>query len=201
MRIEVPDGVSPDAAGGWPQRGLIESFHGRFDFEPAAAEPLTDADAEAATRFRTVLGRFASGVTVVTAATAEGPVGMTCQSFSSVSLHPPLILFAPAKTSRAWARIRRAGHFAVNILAAGQEDVSNQFASRSEDKYAGVSWSPGEANGDPHVDGCVAYLDCTVQSVHEEGDHYLVVGRVLDLRSGDAEEPLLFYRSDYRELS
>lgn len=199
MRIEAPDELTPDAAAGWPQRGLIESFHGRFDFEAPASEP--EADQEAATRFRTVLGRFASGVTVITAATADGPVGMTCQSFSSVSLEPPLILFAPAKTSSSWARIRRAGHFAVNILASGQEAVSGQFASRTDDKYAGISWAPGEAHGDPHLDGCVAYLDCSVSSVHEEGDHYLVIGRVLALTPGEAEDPLLFYRSSYRGLA
>jgi 3-hydroxy-9,10-secoandrosta-1,3,5(10)-triene-9,17-dione monooxygenase reductase component len=147
-----------------------------------------------------VLGRFASGVTVIAAQTAEGPVGMTCQSFSSVSLRPPLILFAPTKSSRAWARIRRAGHFSVNILAAGQEAVSNQFASRAADKYADISWTPSAHHGDPHLDGAVGYLDCAVHSVHEEGDHYLVVGRVLDLEEGTATEPLLFFRSNYREL-
>ncbi|MFD7076579.1 flavin reductase family protein [Nocardioides sp. NPDC059952] len=192
--------MSPDAAESWPHPELIESFHGRFDFEAPPSPPETPADAEADDRFRTVLGRFASGVTVIAAQTAEGPVGMTCQSFSSVSLRPPLILFAPTKSSRAWARIRRAGHFSVNILAAGQEAVSNQFASRAADKYADMSWTPSAHHGDPHLEGAVGYLDCAVHSVHEEGDHYLVVGRVLDLEEGTATEPLLFFRSNYREL-
>lgn len=198
--FEIPEGMAEDAARTWPPRELIDSFLGTFDTGLWPGEEAAGPDDEAGRRFRDTLGRFCSGVTVVTSVSDGEPVGMTCQSFSSVSLRPPLILFAPTKSSRAWARIRRAGHFSVNILAAGQEAVSNQFASRAADKYADISWTPSAHHGDPHLDGAVGYLDCAVHSVHEEGDHYLVVGRVLDLEEGAATEPLLFFRSNYREL-
>lgn len=199
--VDIPDGVTRDAAATWPPQELIDSFLGSFDFSPLPqADPATEAeDQEAAREFRDVLGRFGSGVTVVTALTASGPVGMTCQSFSSVSLRPPLVLFVPARTSRAWPAIRAVGHFTVNLLAESQEWVSNQFARSDADKYAGVSWS-SSALGDPRLDGALAWIDCTVETVHEAGDHYLVVGRVVELVAGEATEPLLFYRSAYRRL-
>lgn len=200
-RLDIPDGVAPDAASTWPPRELIDSFLGSFDFSPLpAADPATTAEEqEAAHEFRGVLGRFGSGVTVVTASTATGPVGMTCQSFSSVSLRPPLVMFVPAKTSRAWPAVRSAGHFTVNLLAESQEALSNQFARSDTDKYAGVSWVPS-ALGDPRLDGCLAWIDCTVHTVHEAGDHYLVVGRVEQLAVGAADRPLLFYGSAYHRL-
>ena len=87
---------------------------------------------------REVLGHFASGVTVVTAVTDDGPIGFTCQSFSSLSLDPPLVAFAPARTSRTWPRLREIGRFCVNVLAEGQDDVSQNFARSGADKFAGV---------------------------------------------------------------
>ncbi len=139
----VPEGVSPDAATTWPPRELIDSFLGSFDFSAVAED--AHVDPEDARHFRDVLGRFASGVTVVTAMTGEGPVGMTCQSFSSVSLDPPLVMFLPARTSRAWPVIRTTGHFTVNLLASDQEALSNQFAAKGVDKYADVVWEPHRA--------------------------------------------------------
>lgn len=199
--VEIPDGIAPDAAETWPPRELIDSFLGSFDFSPLpAADPETVAEEqEAAREFRDVLGRFGSGVTVVTAMTGSGPVGMTCQSFSSVSLRPPLVMFVPAKTSRAWPAIRAAGHFTVNLLAASQEDVSNQFARSGIDKYAGIDWSPS-ALGDPRLEGSLAWIDCHIHAVHEAGDHYLVIGRVEELTAGEADAPLMFYRSAYHRL-
>ena len=128
-----------------------------------------------------MLGRFASGVTVVTAISGGAPVGMTCQSFSSVSLDPPLVLFVPAKTSRAWPVIQRSGQFCVNFLAADQAELSNQMASRGADKFAGVDWTPARETGSPILDGTLGYVDCQIHTVHEAGDHYVVIGRVLDL--------------------
>jgi 3-hydroxy-9,10-secoandrosta-1,3,5(10)-triene-9,17-dione monooxygenase reductase component len=193
--------MSPDAAESWPHPELIESFHGRFDFEAPPSPPETPADAEADARFRTVLGRFASGVTVIAAQTAEGPVGMTCQSFSSVSLEPPLVMFCPAKTSRAWPLMQRAGFFCVNILAAGQADVSTAMATKGTDKFDGIEWRPA-STGAPLLNGVVGYVDCTVHSVHEAGDHYVVLGRVRELGFGtghdaDAQAPLLYFRGSY----
>ncbi|MDP9460798.1 MAG: flavin reductase family protein, partial [Actinomycetota bacterium] len=91
---------------------------------------------------RDVLGHFASGVTVVTAVTADGPIGFTCQSFSSLSLDPPLVAFAPARTSRTWPRLREIRRFCVNVLAEGQDAVSQNFARSVPDKFAGVPWTP-----------------------------------------------------------
>jgi 3-hydroxy-9,10-secoandrosta-1,3,5(10)-triene-9,17-dione monooxygenase reductase component len=196
--------MSPDARETWPSPELINSWLGdaEFDFEfrPGEDVPLPDdPEAQAAARrFRDVLGRFASGVTVVTSMSNGDPVGMTCQSFSSVSLDPPLVMFIPAKTSRAWPLIQRSGRFCVNFLAADQAELSNTMASRGTHKFADVSWSPSEVSGSPVLDGTLAHLDCTIHSAHEAGDHYVVIGRVLDLANGEAGDPLLFFEGKYR---
>jgi len=200
---ELPDGMADDARASWPPRELIDSFLGSFphDFEWRPGETIEVDDEEAqnqARRFRDVLGRYASGVTVVTTMWAGQPVGMTCQSFTSVSLDPPLVAFLPTKQSRAFASIQRSGTFCVNFLSAGQEELSNAFASRGDDKFAGVEWSRSAETGSPLLAGIVGHVDCTVHAVREAGDHYLVMGKVVDLAVGAAEEPLLFYRGDYR---
>lgn len=203
---EIPQGMSSDAASTWPPRELIDSFLGNFDFEFRPGEVADVGDSEeaqaAARRFRDTLGRYCSGVTVVTSETGGQPVGMTCQSFSSVSLDPPLVTFIPMKTSRAWAQIQKAGHFAVNILAADQIEISNTMASRGADKFANVTWRPGKT-GSPLLDGTVGYVDCTVHAVHDGGDHWIVVGRVQDMdfvvdEEGQSPDPLLFYQGQYR---
>lgn len=200
---ELPEGMADDARVSWPSRELIDSFLGSFphDFEWRPGETIEVDDEEAqdqARRFREVLGRYASGVTVVTTMSAGQPVGMTCQSFTSVSLDPPLVAFLPTKQSRAFASIQRAGTFCVNFLGAGQEELSDAFASRGDDKFAGVEWSRSAVTGSPLLAGIVGHVDCTVQAVHEAGDHYLVMGKVVDLAVGGAEDPLLFYRGAYR---
>ena len=122
---------------------------------------------------------------------------MTCQSFTSVSLDPPLVAFLPMKNSRAFAAIRLSRRFCVNFLAADQTDLSNSFASLAEDKFDGVDWKP-TGNGMPLLEGTVGWVDCTVHHVHEAGDHYLVIGKVEDLGQGEAEKPLLFHQGRYR---
>ncbi len=196
----IPEGIASDAAQTWPPRELIDSFLGSFDFSAPGSAPATAEDQEAALEFRSVLGRFASGVTIVTASTVNGPVGMTLQSFTALSLRPPLILFAPAKTSRAWPLIHRTGHFTVNLLGEHQEDLSTTFAISQADKFTGVDWTPSAQHGDPRLADCIGWIDCAVHSVHAEGDHYIVVGRVLELTDGADSPPLLFYRSSYRKL-
>ena len=202
---EIPDGMSPDARETWPSPELISSWLGHVDFDvewrPGEGSSVAAADPEAvaaARRFREVLGSFASGVTVVTAMSNGSPVGMTCQSFSSVSLDPPLVLFIPAKTSRAWLLMQRSGKFCVNFLSADQAELSNTMASRGTDKFTDVAWSPSETTGSPLLDGALAYVDCSVHAVHEAGDHYVVIGRVLDLVQRDAKDPLLFFQGQYR---
>jgi 3-hydroxy-9,10-secoandrosta-1,3,5(10)-triene-9,17-dione monooxygenase reductase component len=192
--------MSPDARESWPSQELIDSWLGQFDFQPRPhTAPLVDGDPEAeqsSRRFREVLGRFCTGVTVVTSMSAGEPVGMTCQSFSSVSLDPPLVLFCPAKSSRAWPRMQRAGFFCVNLLSHDQLELSNGFAAKGSDKFAGVSWRPS-ATGAPLLDGVLGWVDCTIYAVHEAGDHYVVIGRVMDLGVEEAPHPLLFYRGRY----
>lgn len=203
---EIPDGMSPDARDTWPSPELIYSWLGDqdidFEFRPGEDVAVHD-DPEhvaAARLFRDVLGRFASGVTVVTGMSGGEPAGMTCQSFSSVSLEPPLVVFIPAKSSRAWPLIQRSGKFCVNFLAADQAGLSNTMASRGVDKFADVKWTPSPETGSPVLDGALAQVDCSIHAVHEAGDHYLVVGRVLSLTAHDdgEQDPLLFYRGQYR---
>jgi 3-hydroxy-9,10-secoandrosta-1,3,5(10)-triene-9,17-dione monooxygenase reductase component len=145
---------------------------------------------------RDVLGHFASGVTVVTAVTAEGPIGFTCQSFSSLSLDPPLVAFAPARTSRTWPRLREIGRFCVNVLAEGQDAVSQNFARSSPDKFADVTWRPS-AHGAPVLSGIVAWIDGELWAEYDGGDHTIAVARVLDLGSHPDRRPLLFHRGAY----
>src|SRR3546814_19334251 len=105
---------------------------------------------------------------------------MTCQSFSSISLDPALVMFSPARTSRAWPLIQRAGHFCVNFLADGQESLSNTMASRGTDKFAGLSWTQSKT-GAPLFDGIVGHVDSTIEAVPEAGDHSVVIGKVQDM--------------------
>lgn len=153
-----------------------------------------------AATFRTVLGHFCSGIVVVTAVDRDEPVGLTCQSFASVSLDPPLVLFVPAKDSMSWPRIRNAAAFCANVLGDDQEELGRRFARRGVDKFADVGWRPG-LSGAPRLGGCLAFVDCTIEAVHEAGDHDIVVGRVVDLGVGHEGGPLLFFRGGYGRFS
>ncbi|MGY1615940.1 flavin reductase family protein [Geodermatophilus sp. SYSU D00691] len=145
---------------------------------------------------RDVLGHFASGVTVVTADTAAGPIGFTCQSFSSLSLDPPLVVFAPGRTSTTWPRLREIGRFCVNVLAEDQTGLSQTFARSGEDKFAGVPWSRSR-HGSPVLQDVVAWIDCELWAEYDGGDHTLVAARVLDLGADPGRRPLLFHRGSY----
>lgn len=150
-------------------------------------------------RFRQVLGHFPTGVTVVASApSGRQPVGLAVGSFASVSLDPPLVAFFPDRGSSSWPVIRDAGVFCVNILAADQEDVCRVFASKGADKFRGVGWHPA-ATGSPIIADALAWIDCRVEDVGETGDHFFVLGRVVDLgvqREGGGG-PLVFYRGGY----
>ncbi|MEX2294049.1 MAG: flavin reductase family protein [Acidimicrobiales bacterium] len=147
-------------------------------------------------KFRTVLGHFPTGVTVITAAPEGAPVGLAVGSFSSVSLDPPLVAFFPGKSSSSWPQIEVTGAFCVNILADDQEDVCRRFASKEEDKFAGLGWRAA-TSGSPVLDGALAWIDCDIDSVVEAGDHYCVMGRVRDLEVAHEGAPLLFFRGGY----
>ncbi|MGX9293517.1 3-hydroxy-9,10-secoandrosta-1,3,5(10)-triene-9,17-dione monooxygenase reductase subunit [Tsukamurella paurometabola] len=156
---------------------------------PAPIEPLD---------YRTAMGHFCTGVTVITAADEGGPAGFACQSFSALSLDPPLVLFCPMKTSGAWRTIERSGRFAVNVLGEGQQDVSSVFGSRHPDKFGAVDWKPSRS-GSPLLDGALSWIDCAVETVHDGGDHHIVIGRVLELSAPNAGRPLLFYKGRYTQ--
>jgi 3-hydroxy-9,10-secoandrosta-1,3,5(10)-triene-9,17-dione monooxygenase reductase component len=146
---------------------------------------------------REVLGHFVTGIVVITAAGAEGPLGFTCQSFASLSLDPPLISFAAARSSTTWPRIRQVGAFCVNVLAADHTDVSVGFARSGGDKFDGVTWRPAPS-GAPVLEGVSAWIDCSLRAEYDGGDHTIVVGKVLDLSADPSRLPLLYYRGRYR---
>jgi 3-hydroxy-9,10-secoandrosta-1,3,5(10)-triene-9,17-dione monooxygenase reductase component len=163
---------------------------------PEASRPEFEPEPR---RFRQVLGHFCTGVTVITTVDEDGPAGFACQSFAAVSLEPPLVLFCPSRASATWPRIARAGHFCANVLAADQRDLARVFAvsgATGTDKFAGLRWSPAPA-GAPILDGVLTWVGCTVEAVHEAGDHRVVVGRVRALGNCRPGKPLLFYRGRY----
>jgi 3-hydroxy-9,10-secoandrosta-1,3,5(10)-triene-9,17-dione monooxygenase reductase component len=147
-------------------------------------------------RIRNVLGHFATGLTVITAATENGPAGFTCQSFASLSLEPALVTFSPARTSSTWPLLRRAGRFTVNILPADHQHLAAQFARSGADKFAGVHHSPSPL-GNPVLDGALAWVDCGLHQEYDGGDHTIVVAAVHALSARTGGDPLLFFKGDY----
>ncbi|MCD0453634.1 flavin reductase family protein [Actinocorallia sp. API 0066] len=149
-------------------------------------------------RLRDVLGHFATGVVAITAIDpASGrPTGLAANSFTSVSLDPPLVAFCVAHTSSTWPTLRRAAHLCINVLSEPQAQVCRQLAVKGGDKFAGVSWASSPA-GTPVIDQALAWLEVSVEAEHAAGDHTIVVARVhhLDLHTGGA--PLVFYQGRY----
>ena len=162
--------------------------------------PATDADPLTPLALRTALGRFATGVTIVTCLDGDGaPVGLTANSFASLSLDPPLVLWSLRKASGSRAVFAAAGHFVVNVLAETQVDLSRRFASPAvADKFAEGAWAPG-LGGVPVLAGCAAVFECQAEASHDIGDHLLFIGRVLRL-ADFAVPPLLFQGGHYRML-
>ena len=159
---------------------------------PSAPRPLTP---DAAT-YRTVLGHFATGVVIVTAIDGDEPVGMACNSFTSVSLEPPLVLFCAAKNSSTWPRIETSGTWAANILDEDGEEVCRLFAQKGADRFARIAYTPGRT-GSPILEDALAFVDCETIDKHDAGDHVIVVGRVVELGYQHEGKPLLFYRGGY----
>jgi flavin reductase (DIM6/NTAB) family NADH-FMN oxidoreductase RutF len=154
---------------------------------------------------RSVLGHFPTGVVIVTAASGTGPVGMTLQSFMSLSLDPPLILLSVAKTSRSWPRIADSRRFMVNVLSGGQAELARRFAKSGTNKFAGVSFTQEEGTGGPMLKDIAAWIDCELDVQHDGGDHTIVVARVLAGGAGEriehAHSPLIFHRSGFPSLA
>ena len=147
-------------------------------------------------RIRNVLGHFATGLTVITAATENGPAGFTCQSFASLSLEPALVTFSPARTSSTWPLLRQAGRFTINILPADHQHLAAQFARSGADKFAGVDHSPSPL-GNPVLDGALAWVDCELHQEYDGGDHTIVVAAIHALGARSDVDPLLFFKGEY----
>ncbi len=167
--------------------------------------------------FRRALGRFGSGVTVITVRTSRAEdCGMTASAFSSLSLDPPLVMVAVKKENRMHAHLARASAFAVNVLSEHQEELSNRFAGgfvhggawtpwpEGRDKFADLPFSRGGVSGAPLLDGCLAALDCSLHSILNGGDHDIFVGRVGQIALADncvPLRPLVYFASAYRSLT
>ncbi|MPZ42903.1 MAG: flavin reductase [Betaproteobacteria bacterium] len=148
---------------------------------------------------RNAFGMFATGVTIVTTCTPEGrPVGLTCNSFASVSLQPPLVLWSLSLYSPNLQVFLQAPRFAVNILACDQFELSRRFSSPVRDRFEGVSWASGEG-GVPLIPGVAAHIECRNETRHYSGDHVILIGQVVRYAYRDVE-PLIFSRGLYRSL-
>jgi flavin reductase (DIM6/NTAB) family NADH-FMN oxidoreductase RutF len=146
--------------------------------------------------FRNALGAFATGVTIVTAMSAEGkPYGITCNSFASVSLNPPLVLWSLGVFSQGLAIFQNASHFVVNVLATSQRELAQQFAKSSGDKFAGVGWTPG-LGGAPLLADVVASFQCRASNRYYGGDHVIFLGAV-EAYAYNRVEPLLFAQGGF----
>ena len=151
-------------------------------------------------QFKDAMSRFITGVTIVSGMEDDHPVGFTCQAFVSLSINPPFIAVAPARTSSSWPRIARAGSFCVNVLGDSQEELCRGFAVSGGDKFDGVAWHPAPVSGSPVIEGSLAWVDCNVELVHDAGDHELIIGKVLDLGI-DEGSPLLLFRGDFATVA
>lgn len=149
---------------------------------------------------RDAMGLFATGVTVVTAVADNGDgIGMTANSFTSVSLDPPLLLVCIAKNAGSAPHLQSTQKFGVNVLQIGQQPASNRFASKVEDRFAGIDWTMGET-GVPLLDGSLVSFECERQALHDAGDHFILVGHVMRAQFEPHRDPLLFFRGKYRRL-
>lgn len=147
---------------------------------------------------RNALGRFATGVTVVTTRTDGGPLGITANSFASLSLDPALVLWSPARKSSRFPAFERAPFFAIHVLSAGQRALAERFA-RTGDDFAGIACAEGR-EGTPLIEGCAARFECRHAAGHDGGDHLIVVGEVLGFAENELA-PLLYYRGGYAALA
>jgi flavin reductase (DIM6/NTAB) family NADH-FMN oxidoreductase RutF len=163
----------------------------------APPEYLSGSDART---LRDAMGCFATGVTIVTARSGDGtPIGLTANSFTSVSLDPPLLLVCIANKAGSAPVLRDAAHFAVNVLQIGQQPTSNRFAGKGEDRFAATPWEEGES-GLPVLTGSLGIYECRQHAVHDAGDHFILIGHVLRARFEPRRDPLLYFRGKYRRL-
>lgn len=156
-----------------------------------AFEPGPDTQRD----FRRALGRFATGVTIITCESSLGPLGITANSFASVSLDPPLVLWSPAKSSARFAAFTEADRYAIHVMSDDQVETCLRF-TRTGDDWDGLAWDRGP-DGVPILTDCLARFDCARHAVHDGGDHAIVVGRVLSVQHSVGGRPLLFADGTY----
>lgn len=160
-------------------------------------------DSGAAANFRRILGHYPTGVSVIGAVDPfTGPAGMVVGSFTSVSLDPPLVGFFPDRSSTTWPKIARTGSFGVSILSANQKHLCRRMAQKSAGRFTGVEYAV-KPSGSLFLPGAVAWLECSIVSQTEAGDHFAVLGRVEDLGEGTDGDglPLIFYKGNYGRFS
>jgi len=152
--------------------------------------------------FRDTVGCFATGITIITTVEADGnPVGLTANSFTSLSLDPPMVLFCLDYKVASFDAFQAGGHFAVNILSTGQQDLSNRFAKSGAEKWDGVTFDTWDT-GSPILPGCLANMECQVSSINEGGDHVIVIGEVKRLIRAEGDvNPLVYFRGGYANLN
>jgi flavin reductase (DIM6/NTAB) family NADH-FMN oxidoreductase RutF len=149
---------------------------------------------------RDALGCFATGVTVVTCVSADGtPSGLTVNSFTSLSLEPPLLLVCLHRMAASSTALVEASHFAINVLQTGQQPASIRFSTRDEDRFGATPWSRGEA-GAPILAESLGVFECERFAVYDGGDHHILVGQVVKASFDASLDPLLFFRGRYRRL-
>ncbi len=154
-----------------------------------------------ARRFRNALGEFVTGVTLVTTRSTDGePIAVTVNSFNSVSLDPPLVLFSLARSASRYDDFMITDGFVVNILAAEHEPLSNHFARPGNAVMEAVHYQKG-ASGQPCLKGAAASFECRVDARHDGGDHVIMVGRVVDMAVREGAEPLVYYRGSYADVA
>ena len=147
--------------------------------------------------YRKVLGRYPTGVTLVTAMDGEDPLAMVIGSFVSVSMDPPLVGFLPGKESYTWGRMSSSEGFCVNVLSDIQADLSNAFFRKDGDPWEATGWQPAEITGSPAIPSCLASIDCMVHEVVDAGDHWFVMGKVVAVSHVDEGSPLVFLGGKY----
>ncbi|MDT3443274.1 MULTISPECIES: flavin reductase family protein [unclassified Pseudofrankia] len=156
-----------------------------------------EADNVDPTTFRKVLGHFCTGITIVTGLDGSGsPFGLACQSFTSLSLDPPLVLICPGRSSTSWPRIEQTGRFTVNVLAEDQQDVSTAFGSKTAAKFDAVPWHATD-RGAVVLDNVLAWVHCDIDATYDGGDHQIVVGAVRQMHILRDHGPLLYFRGGY----
>ncbi len=162
---------------------------------------MSESDSVAPDEFRRTLGAFPTGVAVITTATDSGPVGMTVNSFTSLSLRPPLVLFCVDESSTRYDHFAHCSHFAVNILREDQTAVSNMFASKTHPDWSEVAYRESTQDGAcPLLDGTLASIECRRHAMYVEGDHCILIGEAVHATRGPAGDPLLYFGGGYRRI-